>query len=397
MNSVGNFFVKIYRTLRHWAAIAIKRIIYFSNPKKIMAATVSDKRTLYIDVTGTHFGDDKNGISRVVKKFCEVLKDSGVNHKLVYTKAFKGFLSCDDDSLIHFSPGDVYFCLYLTMDTVYNKRHLTIMQENGVKIYFMLYDLIPLHYPSFYNHEFVRMFRKYVNDMLAYTGIITDSKAIIDELRQYVQINSIKNVNPDLILEHVWLGSDFCYKKDIESLAQNKVPEFLMVSTVEPRKKYDQALEAFELLWEKGVDVNLRIVGRPGWKNLKIFKTLSKHPELNKRLFWYKSGISDDELSGLYENCDAVIFASLEEGYGLAVVEAASYRKPVILRDISVFREIAGDTAYYFSGLGGKDLADAVENFIECKNAGNVKLPSVKSNSWKEFTNKILALIWDEK
>ena len=370
----------------------MKTIIYFSNPKKVMAATVSDKRTLYIDVTGTHFGEDKNGISRVVRKFCGCLKDFGVSYKLVYTKALKGFLSCDDDSLVQFSYGDVYFCLYLTMDTIYNKRHLTTMQKNGVKIYFMLYDLVPLHFPAFYSRGFVRKFRKYVNNMLIYTGIIADSKTVINELCQYMQSNSVK-VNPDLKLEHVWLGSDFSYKDGIENIVQSKTPEFLMVSTVEPRKKYDQALEAFELLWKKGVDVNLRIVGRPGWKNLKVFKTLSEHTELNKRLFWYKTGISDDELSKLYEKCDAVIFASLEEGYGLAVVEAASYGKPVILRDIPVFREIAGDSAYYFSGLEGKDISDVVEDFMEHKKNGDVKLPIVKSNSWEEFTNKVLSLI----
>ncbi|MCR5316880.1 MAG: glycosyltransferase family 4 protein [Treponema sp.] len=390
---IGDFFVKIYRTLRHFAAIIIKSIIYFSNPKKVMSPKVSDKRTLYIDVTGTHFGEDKNGISRVVKKFCEILGQTNVNYELVYTKAFKGFLSCDDDRLIQFSPDDVYLCLYLTLDTIYNKRHLTNMQRNGVKIYFMLYDLIPLHFPAFYSHGFVSRFRKYVINMLSYTGIITDSKAILDELLQYMQTTPIENINPDLKLEYVWLGSDFSRNKNMAKHEQDKVQEFLMVSTVEPRKKYDQALSAFELLWKKGMDVKLRIVGRPGWKDLKLFKTLNKHPELNKKLFWYKSGISDKELSDLYNKCDAVIFASLAEGYGLAVVEAASCGKPLILRDIPVFREIAGDSAYYFSGLEGKDLAEAVEAFIECKSAGNTKLPTVQSNSWEAFTKKILDII----
>ena len=39
-----------------------------------------------------------------------------------------------------------------------------------------------------------------------------------------------------------------------------------MVGTLEPRKGYLQALDAFERLWEQGVEVNLVIVGREGWK-----------------------------------------------------------------------------------------------------------------------------------
>ena len=38
------------------------------------------------------------------------------------------------------------------------------------------------------------------------------------------------------------------------------------------------------------------------------------------------------------------------EGFGLPLIEAAQYGLPIIARDIPVFREVAGENAYYFCG-----------------------------------------------
>ncbi|MBK6649318.1 MAG: glycosyltransferase [Betaproteobacteria bacterium] len=54
--------------------------------------------------------------------------------------------------------------------------------------------------------------------------------------------------------------------RDLTNIADR--PSFLMVGTLEPRKGYLQALDAFTLLWDSGVDINLVIVGREGWTDL---------------------------------------------------------------------------------------------------------------------------------
>ena len=392
MVALRESFGKIYYSLKHNAGLAVKPVLYFTRSRSIVSPVVKEK-ILYVDVSCTHFGNDKGGVPRVVTKFCEYLKKSGVRHELVYTKAFKGFFLCRDDSLVHFSENDVFFCPDFSLETAYNRAYFRNMMKHGVKVYFFLHDLIPLHFPTFY--DFSPLFKKYLDNMLLCTGIIVNSKSVLSEVRTYIEGRSGRKVNPKITLDYAYLGSDFSAGKSKRNLFSAHAPkEFLMVSSVEPRKKYDQALEAFNLLWEKGAEINLLIVGRPVSESLKICADLESHLELNKKLFWYRNGISDDELSQLYEKCDAVIFASLEEGYGLAVVEAASYGKPVILRDIPVFREIAGDSAYYFSGLEGKDISDVVEDFMEHKKNGDVKLPIVKSNSWEGFTSKILDVVW---
>ena len=63
----------------------------------------------------------------------------------------------------------------------------------------------------------------------------------------------------------------------------------------------------------------------------------------------------------VYEAASGVIMPSEAEGFGLAIIEGAHHGKPLILRDIPVSREIAGDHATYFSGLDPEPLADCIE------------------------------------
>jgi glycosyltransferase involved in cell wall biosynthesis len=94
-------------------------------------------------------------------------------------------------------------------------------------------------------------------------------------------------------------------------LAQNN--NFLMVGTLEPRKGHEQVLDAFEMLWQSDLPVNLVIVGKQGWMVEELADRIRTHSELNKRLFWLE-GISDKYLEQVYKVSSSLIAASYGEG-----------------------------------------------------------------------------------
>ncbi|GII99186.1 glycosyltransferase involved in cell wall biosynthesis [Sediminihabitans luteus] len=57
--------------------------------------------------------------------------------------------------------------------------------------------------------------------------------------------------------------------------------------------------------------------------------------------------VTDDELAWLYRNASVTAFLSRDEGFGLPVVEALTFGSPLVLSDIEVFREVAGDAARF--------------------------------------------------
>jgi glycosyltransferase involved in cell wall biosynthesis len=110
-------------------------------------------------------------------------------------------------------------------------------------------------------------------------------------------------------------------------------------------------------------------------------------------LFWFV-GASDEVLNELYKCASGFLMASEAEGFGLPIVEAASYKLPILARDIPIFREVGQDHISYFSGMFAEDLAKPLQTFIENIVSGSVILPGdINVLNWKESSNMLLDVI----
>jgi glycosyltransferase involved in cell wall biosynthesis len=170
-----------------------------------------------------------------------------------------------------------------------------------------------------------------------------------------------------------------------------------MVGTLEPRKAHAQALAAFEALWDGGTDVTLVVAGKAGWMVESLVKRLNQHPERGQRLLWIESA-TDDELQSLYEASSGVLMASQGEGFGLPLVEAATHRRPILARDLPVFREVAGEHATYFSGLSAASLAAALASWLIALNNGSApKSDAVRHLTWDESSRWLTEIILEDR
>ncbi len=120
----------------------------------------------------------------------------------------------------------------------------------------------------------------------------------------------------------------------------------LMVGTLEPRKNHDLVLGLFDRLDSEGVDVELQLVGSRGWKSSDLISRITNHRHYGERLRW-RSGLSDDALAALYTDAAAVLVPSLDEGFGLPVIEALAHGTPVVASDHPALREAGGTYANY--------------------------------------------------
>ena len=108
------------------------------------------------------------------------------------------------------------------------------------------------------------------------------------------------------------------------------------------------------------------------------------------RLFRLK-GISDEYLTRVYEASAAVLMASEGEGFGLPIIEGARYKKPLILRDLPVFQEVAGAHAFYFRGLEPSQLAQAIIQWLELYRKGIApSSEGIQPLSWKESAAQLI-------
>lgn len=120
---------------------------------------------------------------------------------------------------------------------------------------------------------------------------------------------------------------------------------FLCVSTIEPRKNQITLLKAWLKLKKPEGFPALLFVGRKGWGDTGLYTSLHNKQWQKDRVFFLENA-SDAQLKWCYEKCLMIAMASLHEGFGLPVLEAASYQKPALLSDIPIFREIGPSSMF---------------------------------------------------
>ncbi|MEK6420540.1 MAG: glycosyltransferase [Burkholderia gladioli] len=298
------------------------------------------------------------------------------------------------DDIVEPQSGDVLLGLDLfghpVVDAEANGLY-TFWRNHGVSVNFVVFDLLPVTVPSAFPPDANASHAAWLRAITKMDGAICISRTVADELAGWLKIHGAPRVRP-LKIGWFHLGADLensvptCGIPDDASALMQQLearPTFLMVGTVEPRKGYLQAIEAFSALWEQNTDVNLVIVGPEGWVGLpdalrrsipQTSQRLREHPQRGHKLFWLE-GISDEYLSKVYAASSCLIAASQDEGFGLPLIEAAKHALPIIARDIPVFREVAGTHATYFSGSEPADLANAVTAWL-ASNATGQATPS---------------------
>lgn len=116
----------------------------------------------------------------------------------------------------------------------------------------------------------------------------------------------------------------------------------LQVGTVQPRKNYVTSLRALARIPVEQ-RIPLLVVGGFGWKYDDVVDAV-RELQLDQwvRFVGY-AGIG--ELAGLYQMAQAVVFPSLDEGFGLPVLEAFAAGTPVVASNAGAIPEVAGDAA----------------------------------------------------
>lgn len=375
------------------------------------------QRKLLVDISVLAKHDAKTGIQRVSRSILNELLRAGVegyNVSAVYYTPGECYRyanhyldthfggSRGEDTPVLFTKGDILLATDLTAHLFPEiNAQIDKIRKAGASACFVVHDILPLRRPEWSIEGVQREFPVWLSSLVAHADrLICVSASVADDVRLWVTENA-EWLKPNLLLRisNFHLGADI--ESSVPSLGMPadsgellgkmaEQPSFMMVGTLEPRKGHAQVLAAFESLWSEGKNYNLFIVGKQGWNVEELSERMRRHPRLGKQLFWLHD-ISDEFLSELYHHSSALIFASLGEGFGLPLIEAAQQKLPVIIRDIPVFREIAGEHACYFSGESAAELKQALEMWLIAFEKGeHPKSENMHWLTWKQSAEFLL-------
>lgn len=135
-------------------------------------------------------------------------------------------------------------------------------------------------------------------------------------------------------------------------------PFVLHVGTFEPRKNHVRLVGAFERLCRAGFAGRLVLVGGDGWHMAPILARIETSPVRDRivRL----QGVSDDALVALYGACTLTVYPSLDEGFGMPLLESMACGAPCITSDVPALVELGGDGALRVPAADEAALADTM-------------------------------------
>ena len=162
--------------------------------------------------------------------------------------------------------------------------------------------------------------------------------------------------------------SDETEIKDVVPFSRFK----LNVGTDEPRKRVDHLLRMWKFHEQIDPDCWLVLVGRTSKKTKDYIE------QLNLKRVAVLGRVSDAALAALYANCEALLIASSEEGFGIPILEAIAFGKRVITpADTPFFRTVFGlcvDPIMSFDAEGAQALTQPSSVGAEAYNSQRDRL-----------------------
>ena len=356
-----------------------------------------ERGRLFVDMTNTVETGAKTGIQRVVREIAREMVLSGAGLPVVIERGalVPHYRHPSLPQTVTPGPGDIL----LLLDAAWNNlgdypRVLQTVKASGGKVVAAVYDILPLLYPALFRLAVAKTFAAWRETIVLQSdAVVAISRATAESVAAYER--DAGNENPPPI--GWWpLGADFGAAAPGDSSPKAKRiaaggAYLLSVGTLEPRKGYPVALDAFERLWTEGRDISYVIVGKAGWNASALRARIRGHKEYDRRLFWFERA-RDADLRALYAGARAVVSASVAEGFGLPLVEAALHGAPVIASDIPVFREVAGDGARFFRLLDPGSLAAAIDAELDVPKIA----PRIGTISWRQSAETLARLIRED-
>ena len=190
------------------------------------------------------------------------------------------------------------------------------------------------------------------------------------------------------------LGVDYSRFSD-EAACPNRFgrPYILFVGNIEPKKGLHILLDAYGRIADS-VEESLVIAGRIAWKSGGIVSRIREMERDGKVIM--AGRISEEELPSLYKHASAFVFPSIEEGFGMPVLEAMAAGVPVIHSDHPAVAEAAGGAGLPFENGNAESLAKQIFNLLHdkqlCQELSNCGIVRAKQCTWRRFAESLLNL-----
>ncbi len=274
---------------------------------------------------------------------------------------------------------------------IWHSTHYTLPSKWKGPVLISAYDLLIERFASIFDeslyHQIRREMKRCIN---AADGVICISETTKKEIIDFYQIDSSKLYVVPLAHSEVFQRLPLANLKDDRAVLNREKPFFLYVGGRGRYKNFATVRSAYEH-WSQKEEVDIVVVGgewTPAEKKWLVEKKLDQNIQLLGRL-------DDESLCILYNRAQALIYASLYEGFGLPLLEAMACGCPIIASNIPSTVEVAGDIPIYFDPEQAESLRNAFDislNEVQNKKRIDAGYLQLNNYSWEKTAQQTLNL-----
>jgi glycosyltransferase involved in cell wall biosynthesis len=234
----------------------------------------------------------------------------------------------------------------------------------------VFHDAFFWEYPAHYNKYWLWFFNTLgVGAAKKSSAIVTVTNYAKDQIAKYSGIDATKivpiHIGPksSIAENEVETGTDH----SLELILQKKY--ILHVGTIEKRKNLTTLLRAFELLLQNNPQqLYLIIVGqksnKPTLKDDAVFEMVAASSLLKEHVI-FTGYLTDSQTATLYKHSALYVFPSVNEGFGIPILEAFAHKVPVLASNNSCLPEVAGNAAIGFDPYNPDALSTLIAQTLQ--------------------------------
>lgn len=158
----------------------------------------------------------------------------------------------------------------------------------------------------------------------------------------------------------------------------------LFLSRLHEKKGVDILIQAYKILQEEGMTLPKLVIAGPGL-DTPFGQSLTTMAAANKDIH-FPGMLTGDAKWGAFYGCEAFILPSHQENFGIAVVEALSCGKPVLItKQVNIWREITNSNA----GLVADDTLEGTVGLLRNWLALDAEMrKQMNDNAFNSFNKK---------
>lgn len=204
-----------------------------------------------------------------------------------------------------------------------------------------VHDTVPWTHPETLTPNGVRWHKAQLKRAWQYaSAVVTPTHAVADQIQQIHNFGDRVRVVPGAASNDVVMPDDEARLNEIVSRFALPDTFILAVGTLEPRKGLDRLIQA--LADPALQDAVLVHAGPTGWGDVSI-ESLCAQAGVDPARVRSLGFVANDELAVLYDRATVFCMPSLDEGFGLPLLEAFKAATPVVHSNVPALLEVAGD------------------------------------------------------